>query len=167
VSDRGYRGYIGSRPVRGTTYPQRVQNLVVRDYAQRRGLPYRLSLVEYAMPACYMMLDALLDDVANLDGIIIFSAFMLPAQPASRARIYARLFDGGATLHAALESRVVHNAGDVARFEELLDVAAAVPRAPFAGRYEKDGKPVVPSDITERTLLALAYPASRTRPTAT
>ena len=61
----GYRGYIASRPVRGTHTPQRVQNLVVRDYAARTKLDYRLSAVEYAMPACYMMLDDVLGDGAS------------------------------------------------------------------------------------------------------
>jgi sporadic carbohydrate cluster protein (TIGR04323 family) len=45
----GHRGYIASRPVRGQDWPQHVQNLVVRDYAQRNGLHYLLSATEYAM----------------------------------------------------------------------------------------------------------------------
>ena len=39
----GYRGYIGSRPVRGERTPQQVQNLVIRDYAQRNGIAFKLS----------------------------------------------------------------------------------------------------------------------------
>ncbi len=56
----GHRGYIASRPVRGQEWPQHVQNLVVRDYAQRNGLHYLLSATEYAMDACYMNLETVL-----------------------------------------------------------------------------------------------------------
>ena len=37
----GWRGYISPRPVRGSRTPQHVQNLVIRDYAQRNGLLHR------------------------------------------------------------------------------------------------------------------------------
>ena len=58
----GYRGYIASRPVRGTSTPQHVQNLVIRDYAARSGLDFKLSATEYAMDGCYLMLEAVLDE---------------------------------------------------------------------------------------------------------
>ena len=37
MSSRGLRGYIASRPVAGARVPQHVQNLVIRDYARRKG----------------------------------------------------------------------------------------------------------------------------------
>ncbi len=59
----GHRGYIASRAVRGQVWPQHVQNLVVRDYAQRNDLHYLLSATEYAMEACYMNLEAVLEEL--------------------------------------------------------------------------------------------------------
>ncbi len=154
MSERGYRGYIGSRPVRGVAFPQRVQNLVVRDYAQRHGLAYRLSLVEYAMPGSYMMLENVLDELPRLDGIIVFSAFMLPPDPAARAAIYERITVAGATLHAALENLTLDSLTARAALEDMLAVANALPHAPFGGRYEKDGRPPTARTPTERALLA-------------
>jgi sporadic carbohydrate cluster protein (TIGR04323 family) len=155
MSERGYRGYIGSRPVRGTAYPQRVQNLVVRDYAARRGLPYRLSLVEYAMPSCYMMLRSLLTELPRLDGVIFFSAFMLPETAAARHEVYERVFAAGTTLHAALENRALQSPKDVAALEATLLVAQALQSSPFRGRYEKDGRPPEIRNATDAALLAL------------
>jgi sporadic carbohydrate cluster protein (TIGR04323 family) len=155
MSERGYRGYIGSRPVRGTAFPQRVQNLVVRDYAARHGLPYRLSLVEYAMPNCYMMLRSLMAEVPRLDGVIFFSAFMLPETATARHEIYERIFATGATLHAALENRALKSTRDVAALEATLLVAQALRTAPFGGRYEKDGRPPAIGSATDAALLAL------------
>lgn len=116
----GYRGYIASRPVRGQTTPQQVQNLVVRDYARRNGLSYKLSATEYAMPSCYMMLNSVLDELPSLEGIVCYSIFMLPQRAARRSEIYARVLDAGCALHAALEGLAIAAPEDADRVEDLF-----------------------------------------------
>jgi sporadic carbohydrate cluster protein (TIGR04323 family) len=133
----GYRGYIGSRPVAGTNYPQKVQNLVIRDYAARRGLELRLSLTEYAMPGCYMMLQDALAELSHAEGLIIFSLFMLPPDPDKRHDIYRRIFAHGAVLHAALEELVVKGPADLPKFEDILKVDAWLPHTPGSGYWGK------------------------------
>jgi sporadic carbohydrate cluster protein (TIGR04323 family) len=142
----GFRGYISSRPVRGTHFPQRVQNLVVRSYAARNHLTFKLSLAEYAMPGCFMMMETLLEELPELAGIITFSMFMLPSRRSARARFYARVIDSGAQLHAALEDTAIRSATDIPLFEDTIQVAAALARAPLRGRFVKDNRPHEPSD---------------------
>lgn len=125
----GYRGYIGCRPIAGHRVPQHVQNLVVRDYAARRGLRYRLSAAEYVMPGCYLMLEQLLAELRELDGIIAYSLFMLPPRASRRHDLWRRLLAAGASLHAAVEDQVVASAADVERLETLLQVHAALAAA--------------------------------------
>lgn len=121
MNDRaGHRGYIASRPVRGLTQPQKVQNLVVRDYAARRGLGYRLSATEYAMPGSYLVLESVLDELPSVDGVILYSLFMLPERFERRRRVYHRVLDAGRTLHAALEEIEIADNDDVARAEDLI-----------------------------------------------
>ena len=151
---RGYRGYITSRPVRDSHFPQRVQNLVVRDYAQRRGLAFRLSLTEYAMPGCTMMLETVLGELDALDGIILFSAFTLPEDRALRQAMFARVLAAGKPLHAALENLVLRTPDDAARWNDLIEVNALLPATPFGGRYEKTATPLGPD--AERTIKALS-----------
>jgi sporadic carbohydrate cluster protein (TIGR04323 family) len=136
-SKAGYRGYIGSRPVRGTSFPQRLQNLVVRDYAARRGLTFLLSATEHCMPGSYMMLEDVLRELPRLEGIIAFSLFQLPQRKTRRLDIYRRVLEQGSSLHAAFEDLALRSAADIDRLEALLDVNAALPAAPFAGRDEK------------------------------
>ena len=128
--------------MQGSHFPQRVQNLVVRDYAQRRGLPFRLSLTEYAMPGCTMMLETLLGELDQLDGIVLFSVFTLPERRAHRRSIFERVLAAGKSLHAALENLVVRTAEDDARWDDLIEVSALLPATPFGGRYEKDEAPL-------------------------
>ncbi len=123
----GYRGYIASRPVRGTSTPQHVQNLVIRDYAARNGLDFKLSATEYTMDGCYLMLEAVLDDLANLDGIILYSVFMLPRDPARRNAVYRSVFDSAKTLHGALENLQLSDGDDVQWLEDIFLVAQFAP----------------------------------------
>jgi sporadic carbohydrate cluster protein (TIGR04323 family) len=145
MPDGGYRGYIVSRPVRGSQFPQRVQNLVVRDYAQRRKLPYRLSVTEYAMPGCTMMFESLLDELPELDGIVLFSLFVLPAQREKRLRAYGRVLDAGKSLHAALENLALTTREHIAAWEDIIAVDAVLGATPFGGRYEKTATPLGPN----------------------
>ncbi len=138
-SDRnGFRGYISSRPVRTTQFPQRIQNLVIRTYAHQHGLPYRLSLAEYAMPHCRVVLETILnDELAKLSGIILFSMFLLPDRAADRDRLYRRVLGCGAELHAALENVAINTMSEIGRFEDTIRVAQALRRAPLNGTYGK------------------------------
>ena len=123
----GYRGYIASRPVRGASTPQHVQNLVIRDYAARNGLTFKLSATEYAMEGCYLMLEAVLDDLANLDGIVFYSVFMLPRDPGRRNAVYRCVLDSAKTLHGALENLQLGDDDDVQRLEDIFLVAQFAP----------------------------------------
>ncbi len=119
---RGYRGYIASRPVRGLTQPQQVQNLVVRDYAARHHMTYLLSATEYAMPASYLILETVMRELSEIEGIICYSLFMLPERAVRRRALYERIFAGGCTVHGALENMAISNWADVAELEDIFMV---------------------------------------------
>ena len=137
----GYRGYIISRPVRGVSYPHRVQNLVVRDYATRHNLAYKLSATEYAMPGCYMMLYDVLAELPQLEGIILFSLFMLPQRTESRLEIYDRILGAGCELHSALEEMVLQDRSEIEIFEEMIQAVLTLPNTPMGGYYQKSESP--------------------------
>lgn len=122
----GYRGYIASRPVGGGRTPQHVQNLVIRDYAARAGLIYKLSATEYAMPHCYMMLEQVLAELPELEGVIAYSLFMLPERKERRRAIYDRILDAGTSLHVAVEGLVLAAETDIGRFEDIWSVRQAL-----------------------------------------
>lgn len=122
-NQKGYRGYVFSRSVDSHRVPQHIQNLVIRDYATRRKLHYLLSATEYAMPGCYLILEQVLDDLAALDGVILYTMFMLPAAPQERFKVYHRLLKAGCRLHAAVEGFVLEDEADIERWENVLRTA--------------------------------------------
>jgi sporadic carbohydrate cluster protein (TIGR04323 family) len=122
-NQKGYRGYVFSRSVDAHRVPQHIQNLVIRDYAARRKLHYLLSATEYAMPGCYLILEQVLADLAALDGVILYTMFMLPAAAQERAKIYRKLLEAGCRLHAAVEGFVLEDEQDIERWENVLRTA--------------------------------------------
>ena len=125
----GYRGYIGSRPYRGQRAPQHVQNLVIRSYCQRNGLNYLLSATEYAMEGCYVILNDVLNELPNLDGIVLYSLFMLPDDPSKRRRIWDQVLGGGWSIHGAVEDWAIRTPADVGKAEDLWLVADTMKNA--------------------------------------
>jgi sporadic carbohydrate cluster protein (TIGR04323 family) len=120
---KGYRGYVFSRSIDNHRVPQHIQNLVIRDYAGRRKLHYLLSATEYAMPGSYLILEQVLADLEALDGVILYSMFMLPPAPQERSRIYGELLKSGCRLHAAVEGFVLEDEADIERWENVLRTA--------------------------------------------
>ena len=49
---KGFRGYIFSREINGNYIPQRVQNLVIKDFSFRKNIFFKLSSTEYNMKNC-------------------------------------------------------------------------------------------------------------------
>lgn len=129
---QGHRGYIGSRPYFGDRPPQHVQNLVIRDFCSRNGFSYLLSATEYGMPGCYMILEDVIREAGRLQGIALYSLFMLPQRASRRRSVVARILDAGATLHGAVENVHVRGTDDAERLEVIWAIRL---------EQEKTGRP--------------------------
>ena len=116
----GYRGYIGSRLYHCGEYPQYVQNMIIRNYCQKHGLNYLLSATEYAMPGCYMILDEVVNNIESVQGIAMFSIFMLPKSKIKRETIYQKILKKERSLHAALEDLAIQTTSDIPKIEDVL-----------------------------------------------
>lgn len=120
------RGYIFARPFMGERAPQHVQNIILRDYCQKRGHELLLSAAEYAMPDSYMILESVLDDLANIDGIVFYSLYQLPTQPEKRRLVYSQVLDAQKSLHFAVEGMSISNINDIDSVENCLLVKATL-----------------------------------------
>ena len=106
---KGYRGYVFSRPIGDHRVPQHIQNLVIRTHAKKYGLKYQLSGVEHRMENSYLMLNQLIEELNGLDGIILYSLFMLPKNFGQRQLIIDKILTSGKEIHAAAEDFVLSN----------------------------------------------------------
>lgn len=126
----GYRGYVTCREFGGLRVPVPVQSLMIRQYAERHGLMFKLHVNENIFPQSYMQLEALLNELDHLEGLLAYSMFMLPRNAKRRRKIYQRFFDTGSELHFVLEERAIRIPDDLAPIEDVLTLTEIIARGP-------------------------------------
>jgi len=114
------RGYIFARPFMGERAPQHVQNIILRDYCNKKGFELLLAATEYAMADSSMILESVLDDIDSVDGIVFYSLYQLPTQSKLRDSVYSRALEAGKSLHFAVEGMSITNPIDVDSVEQCL-----------------------------------------------
>ena len=77
-----------------------------------------------------MQLTGLLDQLADLEGIVMASLFMLPADAAARREVYTRVQAAGATVHFVMENIALSDCADAERVEDLFRMARLLPHCP-------------------------------------
>lgn len=97
------QGYISSREIAENFIPQRVQNLVIRDYCNGAGYEYLLSATEYYMEDCYFMLDSLQSESEDFDGIVFYSMEQFPREKEKVEGILQSFLNSEKEVHFALE----------------------------------------------------------------
>ena len=85
-------------------------------------MSYLLSGTEYAIPGSSLMLQQLLDELEQLDGIILYSLFQLPEKKSSRLKIYQQVLAQKKSLHFAVETLVLQAEQDCQRIEDIWGV---------------------------------------------
>jgi sporadic carbohydrate cluster protein (TIGR04323 family) len=124
------RGYIFGRPFLGERVPQHVQNIVLRDYARRRGVSLLLAASEYAMPGSHLILETVCGELPRIDGILAYSVFQLPEDSVQRASVLDRVVSQGKEIHFAVEDIVVGSQASADDVEVLWRVRLALESTP-------------------------------------
>ena len=115
-----YMGYIYSREIDGNIIPQKVQNLVIRDYAQRFKMNLMLSSTEYKIKNSFLIFDSLIAKKTNrYKGIIIYSLFMLKNY-SKLNKILEKIKKNNIRLFCALEEIEITNKSDLNSLKKIF-----------------------------------------------
>ena len=112
----------------GERVPQHVQNLVIRDYCEKNKLDFLLSATEYAMPKSHFILEEILDEQIEIDGLVAYSIFQLPEEAYYRAKIYNKVLIQKKSFHFAVEGLCASTNTDFERIESLWRVRLTMPQ---------------------------------------
>ncbi|WP_435149209.1 LIC12192 family sporadic carbohydrate cluster protein [Candidatus Pelagibacter bacterium nBUS_32] len=123
--DLGYRGYIFSRDIKGNFIPQRVQNLVIKDFCKRKNLFFKLSSAEYIMENSFLMLRSILKDVKLIDGVVFYSIEMLPSKKKLREDILNNLIKNKKKIFFALEEIEINHIKAIKKIDMLINIKDA------------------------------------------
>tara|TARA_B110000858_G_C17641993_1_gene398526 strand:+ start:398 stop:793 length:396 start_codon:yes stop_codon:yes gene_type:complete len=121
------RGYIHSRPFMGERVPQNIQNLVIRDYCEKNNLFYNLSASEYSMSNSHKILDQVIEELKNLDGIVAYSLFQLPIDNKKRYTLLNQIIKKKKKFYFALENMKLVNRDDLEKIENIWLIKKALP----------------------------------------
>ena len=121
------RGYISSRKFMGENCHQSTQNLVLRDYCERKNYKYLLSGTEYSIKNSYLMLQQLVDEIPVINGIVAYSLFQMPKNKEKRLQIINKILDRNGELHFALENLKISNNSEIGRVENIWLVRQTMP----------------------------------------
>jgi sporadic carbohydrate cluster protein (TIGR04323 family) len=77
-----------------------------------------------------MVLEGMIQDLTDYEGIVLCSMHMLPQRAERRRQIYERILKQGCSLHIVLEGIVISGPQDVEKIEELLQLNQIAARLP-------------------------------------
>jgi sporadic carbohydrate cluster protein (TIGR04323 family) len=118
----GYRGYVTCREFGGLTIPVPVQSMLLRQYCQMNNYVYKLHLNENIFPHSYMVLDGIVENLVDFEGLVMCSIYMLPKKASRREHIYKKIISQKIAVHFVIEDIVCKNLKDSAFIEEILKV---------------------------------------------
>ena len=130
---KNVRGYIFSRPFMGERVPQHIQNLVIRDYCYRNKLNYLLSVSEYSMENCYLILQKVLDELNNkeIEGLVAYSLFQMPQDDVERNKIFSKIIEIKQAIHFSVEGLSLTCEEDKQKIEDIWLVKKTLPFCPL------------------------------------
>ena len=117
------RGYIYSRKFQEERVPQHVQNLVIRDYCKKNNLQYLLSSSEYVMDGSSMMLLQIMNEIQNIDGIVAYSLFQLPADDKERNDFVNKIIEHKKVIFFAVEGLTIFDKKTKRYIEEIWKIS--------------------------------------------
>ena len=130
-TEKGFRGYIFSRPFMEERVPQHVQNIVIRDYCSKKGIHYLLSVTEYAMENSVLILRQLINDLPSIDGIVAYSIFQMPEDDTERQSIFNSILSSKKEIHFAVEGLSLYDNETYNHIENIWQVKKTLPHCNF------------------------------------
>ena len=120
------RGYNFSRDFMGERVPQHVQNIVIRDFCQKRKLNFLLSASEYSMPNSFHILNDLMNNMSGIYGIVAYSLFQMPYNDNERKKIFNKILKKKKKIFFACENLEILKREDIDRIENIWLVKKSI-----------------------------------------
>ena len=117
------RGYISSRPIMGDRVPQRVQNIVIKEYCTRVKLDYLLSATEMAQRSSYRMLMSLVESPEHrFSHLAFYSIGQLPISHEQRRDVLMRIFEQGRKVFCCVEDITLSDESDIEEVDNFFAI---------------------------------------------
>ena len=117
--------------------PVPAQNILYREYSNRLGLHFKLSVNELFFPGCFLNLFSLLNEIDEIGGILMSSIFMLPSDPELRGKVYQLMLDKGSEIHFVLENIILSTPKDIDDLELVFQLRKLIADATITEKLSR------------------------------
>ena len=117
---KNLKGYIFSRPFLGERVPQHIQNIILREYCKKKNINFKLSATEYQIKNSTHILNELIENIKNYDGLVFYSFLQLPEAKNERLNIYKIFKKNKKELHFAVENLIIKTKQSFEDIENLF-----------------------------------------------
>ena len=124
------RGYNFSRPFMGERVPQHVQNIVIKDFCQKNGFNFLLSVTEYSMKNSFYILNQLVNNLTGLNGIVAYSVFQMPYDDKKRETLFKKILKKKKQIFFACENLKISNTKDIERIKKIWSIKKISEKSP-------------------------------------
>ena len=114
----------------GERAPQHIQNIIIRDYCINNSLKYLLSASEYKMKNSFLILNDLVTNLNEVDGIIAYSLFQLPSDYDERNKILTKILKKTKFILFAVEQMKVSNLEELNHINTIWQIKKTIPFCP-------------------------------------
>ena len=106
----------------GVNYPQRVQNIIIRDFCNNNKFELLLSSAEYSMKGSYFVLRDIIKELSKIRGVVAFSIFQLPESKIERINFLKTFIKRKKSIHFALERFSVKTNKDIEKLNQIWKI---------------------------------------------
>jgi len=72
------------------------------------------------MDDCFLMLQNVIHELPQIEGVLLYSMFMLPAAQQARRSVYEQVLQHNAVMHGVVENIVLKQRADIAQWERIF-----------------------------------------------
>ncbi len=121
------KGYNFSRDFMNDRAPQHVQNIIIKDFCDKKKLKLLLSSTEYSMKGSYHILEEMTQNLKKIDGIVAYSVFQMPEDEKKRNKIIKKIINQKKILGFAVEQLIISSLEDIKKIEKLWQIKKTLP----------------------------------------
>lgn len=118
----GFRGYVVPRKFFHYSLPTSVQNLLLRDYANKNGYTYKLPPCELVFDNAYVQFKGLLNKLNEVEGLLFPSIFNLPKDKKLRISAYKKVIKLKKSIHFVIEKKKISTLEDIEDIELIFNL---------------------------------------------
>jgi sporadic carbohydrate cluster protein (TIGR04323 family) len=116
------KGYVSSRKIADSIIPQKIQNMLLRNYCRENNYLLALSSTEYSPDNSFLMLEKTINEIDIYHGVIAYSIYQLPNDKNYRNKLLKKIINKNKIFFFILENICVKNLLHLKELNQIINL---------------------------------------------